>query len=75
MEGTLYFDCVHLGGSLNPNNVTKNSLNLCKTLSKYLFRHAKGMNEYDEFLHFQCPRSKLIKYRILPFSDIVVGGQ
>ena len=35
MEGTLDFDCFNLGGSYT------NSLNICKTLRRYLFRHAK----------------------------------
>ena len=31
--------------------------------------------EHGQFLHCQCLRSKLSKFRILPYSEMVVGGQ
>ena len=43
MDGTLDFANFHWGRAFNSNNTYyTNSLNLCKTLRKYLFRHAKG---------------------------------
>ena len=43
-------------------------LNLCKTLRKYLFGHTK---DHGQFLHCQCPRPKLGKFRILPLLSNV----
>ena len=43
MDGTFDFANANWGRILNSNNAKyTNSLNLCKTLRKYLFRHAKG---------------------------------
>ena len=46
-------------------------LNLCKALIKYLFRHFKDMRMFN----FYIPRSKLSKFRIMPYSQIHVRGQ
>ena len=35
------------GSFLNPNNAT---LNLCKTLRKYIFRHAKGRSRVNFYI-------------------------
>ena len=32
-------------------------------------------NVYFFFLHYQCPRSKLSEFRIMPYSQILVRGQ
>ena len=40
------------------------------TLRKYLFRE-----EYGQFLHLQCPCSKLNKFKLMSYSEIVVKGQ
>ena len=75
MDGTLDFDCFYLGPTFNLNNVTQtHSIFVLKTLENYLFRHVKTQrSENGQFL--QCPRSKLIKLRIMPYSKIVVRGQ
>ena len=62
MEGTQDFNYYSLGR-------TQLQINLCKTLTKYPSRHVKG-----QFLHLQCPRSKLGKFRITPYSEIVARG-
>ena len=63
MEGTLYF---------NPNNATQIHSIFVKLLKrKDLFRHAKDR----EWSIFTYPKSKLSKFRILPYAEIVVCGQ
>ena len=41
MDGSATFEISTWGGPFNPYNVT-HSLNICKTLRKYIFGHAKG---------------------------------
>ena len=71
MDTTLNFVNDHWGRKTMPNNVTyTNSLNLFKTLRKYLFRLAKGksminfyiINALSKFrtLHYCCKRPKSV---------------
>ena len=43
MDGTLDFDCFHF-------ELYTNSLNLCKTLRKYHFRHFKGKSMVNFYI-------------------------
>jgi hypothetical protein len=69
MDGTVNFDCSSLG---EPNNLN----NFVPTQSVFvkLFK-ACQREEHSQFLHLQCPISKLSKFRIKDYSDIVVRGQ
>ena len=58
-----------LGWAFNPTNKCyTNSLNLCKSLRKYLFRHSRGKSMVFFYIVNALGQN-------LPYSEIVVTGQ
>ena len=50
MEGTLDFDSLDIGANFYPLLWYRISLNLCKTLRKYLFGPAKGKSMVNFYI-------------------------
>ena len=72
-NGTLDFVNANWGRILNSNNATQTHSIFVK-FRKIPFQTCQRY-EHGQFLHCQCPRTKLGKFRILPYSEIVVRGQ
>ena len=70
MDGTL--DLTIRGGPINLNNITQTQSVIVKLKKKILSTHVK---RHGQFLHLQCHRSKLGKFRTMPYSEIIVKGQ